>query len=143
MFALVSGQETDCVVRPANLERADRLKILELEVNLGRRVLEIQAHQGGAKRGLVNVTPRVFDHLNRNAATCGWGCSTCINRHGWPFWSCCFYASRTAGSELVMNLLNTSFDSNRPRALRRKVFPLRISSPDCARSSMMAPYSSA
>src|SRR5262249_27829547 len=51
----------DCIGRAANLERADRLQVLELEVYFGRRLSKAQLHQRGPDRGTPNDLPRLED----------------------------------------------------------------------------------
>ena len=49
------------VCRAADLEGADRLQVLELEIDLSGRVSDVQADQRRADRGARDRTSRVID----------------------------------------------------------------------------------
>src|SRR5215472_11308756 len=85
--ALIRRQQAHSVVRPTNLERPDRLKVLEFQINLRRRLVIAQTHERRAYCCFVNVPARVLDHREGNGSSlafcsAGWDC---FYGHGRPF----------------------------------------------------------
>ena len=60
------GAEQHGVASASKLERADRLQVLQLQIDLAGRVLEVQLDQRNAQRGVLDALTRGTDLLQRD-----------------------------------------------------------------------------